>query len=355
MRSASSRAIASPRPMPRAAAPGPRKKRSKTRSSSSGGMPGPSSDTIDAGAPRRRLGAQRDRRARRRVPQGVVDEHAQHLQHAALVAAGERGIGALDDDHVRAAPARERLHLAGAVGGEHAELELVLADGDAAGVEPREVEQVGRQLRQPLHLLAHRLEELAALGLGQPALREQLEIAAERRQRRPQLVRGVGDEGRARALERLEADRASPRASARARRSRRARGRRSARRTSRARCDRRRARRRASRRASGSAASAPASSATAKASTPPTMRRRSTAETCCWTSRSGASTSSDALRALARGDEERQHGRAPARQPLDGRDVAAQVGRLLDDRRGVRRAVSRWPSRRRSAGRSRRR
>ena len=46
MRSASSRAIARPRPEPRAAAPGPRKKRSKTRSSTSGGMPGPSSDTI---------------------------------------------------------------------------------------------------------------------------------------------------------------------------------------------------------------------------------------------------------------------------------------------------------------------
>ena len=82
---------------------------------------------------------------------------------------------------------------------------VVARDGDAARVEAREVEQVGRELRQPLHLLAHRVEELAALLLGQPALGEQLEVAAERRQRRAQLVRGVRDERRPRALERLEA------------------------------------------------------------------------------------------------------------------------------------------------------
>ena len=44
----------------------------------------------DARAPGRRLGAQRDRGAGRRVAHGVVHEHAQHLEHAALVAARER-------------------------------------------------------------------------------------------------------------------------------------------------------------------------------------------------------------------------------------------------------------------------
>ena len=166
-----------------------------------------------------------------------------------------------------------------------------MRDREAAGVESREVEQVGRQLRQPLHLLAHRVEELAALGLGQAALGEQLEVAAERGERRAQLVRGVRDErGSARARARRGAC-ASPPASAPARRSRRACGRRSALRTSRARCARRRpAGARGAPPRAGSARR-PASSATPKASAPPNTRRRSTAETCSWTSRSGASTS----------------------------------------------------------------
>ena len=58
----------------------------------------------------------------------------------------------------------------------------------------REVEQVGRELRQPVDLLAHRPHELAPrLGIGVLVL-EQLDEAAQREDRRAQLVRGVGDE-----------------------------------------------------------------------------------------------------------------------------------------------------------------
>ena len=203
MRSASSRAIASPRPVPLGGGAGPAEEALEDAVEQLLRDPRAVVGHDHARPPRRRLGAQRDGRARRRVANRVVDEHPENLEHAPLVAARERRRSRLDDDE-RAAAAGERLHLARAVRGQHAELELVVGDRDAPGVEARDVEQIRGQLRQPLHLLAHRVQELAALLPGQPALREQLEVAAERRQRRPQLVRGVGDERGARALERLE-------------------------------------------------------------------------------------------------------------------------------------------------------
>ena len=47
---------------------------------------------------------------------------------------------------------------------------------------------------EPVDLLAHRLEELAPCLLVELLVGHQLEEAAEREERRPQLVRGVGDE-----------------------------------------------------------------------------------------------------------------------------------------------------------------
>ena len=67
-------------------------------------------------------------------------------------------------------------------------------ESDGAGVEPGQVEQVAGELGQPAHLLAGRLHELGA-GLGvEVLLCQQLEEPAEREERRAQLVRGVGDE-----------------------------------------------------------------------------------------------------------------------------------------------------------------
>ena len=144
---------------------------------------------------------------------------------------------------------------------------------------------------------------------------------------------------------------ASPRASARARRSRRARDRRSARENEPCAMRSAAARRRARRRASGSAARAPASErdgegehaarSRAGARPPrPAAGRRAAAP------RRAATPSV----ALARGEEERQHGRAPARELLRRpRCCGGRLARLLDDRLGVLRAVSGRPSRRRSA------
>ena len=79
-----------------------------------------------------------------------------------------------------------------------------MLDAHPARIEAREVEQVGGELREPVDLLAHRLEELLPGRLVDLLVRHQLEEAAEREERRPQLVRGVGDELAARAVELAE-------------------------------------------------------------------------------------------------------------------------------------------------------
>ena len=85
------------------------------------------------------------------------------------------------------------------------ELDPLAADLDRVGVELREVEQVDGQLRQPVDLLAHLSHELGpGLGIGILVL-EQLDEPREREDRRAQLVRGVGDELLAGAVEDREA------------------------------------------------------------------------------------------------------------------------------------------------------
>ncbi len=69
------------------------------------------------------------------------------------------------------------------------------------GIEPGEVEQLGGELRQAVDLLAHPAEELAPGLLVELLVDEQLEEAAEREERRPQLVRRVRDELAAGVLE----------------------------------------------------------------------------------------------------------------------------------------------------------
>ena len=87
---------------------------------------------------------------------------------------------------------------------EHAEVGRLGAQLERAGLELRQVEQVGRELLQPLDLLAQLGEErLARLGVEVLVL-EQLEEAAEREDRRAQLVRGGGDEALARRVELAE-------------------------------------------------------------------------------------------------------------------------------------------------------
>ena len=86
------------------------------------------------------------------------------------------------------------------------EIDRLVLDPHPAGVEPGEVEQVRGELRQPVDLLAHRLQELLPRLLVEILVRHQLQEAAEREERRAQLVRGVGDELPSGALEVLEPD-----------------------------------------------------------------------------------------------------------------------------------------------------
>ncbi len=65
---------------------------------------------------------------------------------------------------------------------------------DRPGVEPRQVEQVHRQLLEARHLLAHRLQELTPGLLVEILVLEQLHEPAQREDRRAQLVRGGRDE-----------------------------------------------------------------------------------------------------------------------------------------------------------------
>ena len=122
------------------------------------------------------------------------------LEHALLVASAEHRAVGLDGEHV---PARlgDRAELLADRACASATSTSRLLDGELARVEARQVEQVGGELRQTLDLSAHLVEELAARRAVEVLVRHQLEEAAEREERRAQLVRGVGDELAARAVE----------------------------------------------------------------------------------------------------------------------------------------------------------
>ena len=82
-----------------------------------------------------------------------------------------------------------------------AEVDRLAPDLHRVGVELREVEQVVGELLQALDLPAHLGDELRRSPPVGSSVLEQLDEAAEREDRRAQLVRGVGDELLARAVE----------------------------------------------------------------------------------------------------------------------------------------------------------
>src|SRR5205085_6556580 len=139
----------------------------------------------------------------RGVHEAVVDQDAAGLQHALLV--GERGCR---DTQVEVEPMLRRRCARSELDREsladRGEVEALAGDREPARVEAREVEQVGRELLQPRHLLARLAQELRTRLLVQILAREQLEKAAEREERRAQLVRGVRDEVAPGAVERGE-------------------------------------------------------------------------------------------------------------------------------------------------------
>ena len=133
-------------------------------------------------------------RALGRVGEGVVEEDTDDLPHPFRVGGRHHRVVGGAELEPRPAEVGARPELAGHLAGELGEVDAARAHHDAAGVELGEVEQVGRQLRQAVDLLAHRADELCALLGGRVLVLEQLDEAAEAEDRRPQLVRGVGDE-----------------------------------------------------------------------------------------------------------------------------------------------------------------
>ena len=90
--------------------------------------------------------------------------------------------------------------------GEAREIDGLRLDVQSAGVELGQVEQIVGELRQPTDLARHGVEELASCRLVEVFVLQQLEEAAEREERCPQLVRGVGDELAPRMIQTREPD-----------------------------------------------------------------------------------------------------------------------------------------------------
>ncbi len=142
----------------------------------------------------------------RRMAQRVVEQRAQHLADTGIVSARVHLAVREHRGDRRPAAGSDTAQLAHAVLGDPGQLDVLVRDGDSPGVQAREVEQVGRELGETIDLLAHRREEaVTRLGVG-IVLGGELEEAAERGERRPQLVRGVRDERPACILEPAELD-----------------------------------------------------------------------------------------------------------------------------------------------------
>src|SRR5207342_2622364 len=95
----------------------------------------------------------------RRVQQGVLDEDAADLDRSLLVA--NRVRGAVEHRlELVALRAGHGLELTADRAREGAEVERLALELDPTGIQAREVEQVGCELRQPRHLLTGGAEEL---------------------------------------------------------------------------------------------------------------------------------------------------------------------------------------------------
>ena len=205
IRRASSRPIARPRPNPPSFASAPRAKRSKIRSRSSARDAG--AVVLDDDARHAVARARPGRGSRRRTApcsERVVEQDAHDLRDAAGIADGPHAVALVDVDR-SAALADAHLELGDDRTQRPRRRSTSSLRSGMPGVDAAQVEQLGRQPRQPLHL---------RLGAGRPARARSRRpagsarrssmsmssITLQRRQRRAQLVRCGGDERAARLL-----------------------------------------------------------------------------------------------------------------------------------------------------------
>ena len=154
------------------------------------------------------VGGDRDAhlRARRVVPDGVVEQRPAHLLHPQLVPDRVRQVGVRLHQRDAAAMAdgqpAELAHQPTRRGGH---VDRLVLHRHGVGVQPRQVEQVGGELGEAVHLLPHLLQERGPRLVVEILVVQQLHEPAQREQRRAQLVRGVGDELLAHAVGAVEA------------------------------------------------------------------------------------------------------------------------------------------------------
>ena len=132
------------------------------------------------------------RRPGRRVDAGVGQQVRQHLPQPVLVAADQQRLRR----HVQAPPVRHVrcLGVGDRVSGQQSHVDLFAFQRPAL-VEPGQQQEVFDQLTHPVGFAldpAHRPRQVVRVGRGRAA--EQLGVAADAGQRRPQLVAGVRDE-----------------------------------------------------------------------------------------------------------------------------------------------------------------
>ncbi len=134
------------------------------------------------------------------MPQGVLHQGAPDLEDTLLVAEG-RDLGVAGELERVLAGAGDRLELLEEQLGDAAEIHRGPLEMQVAGVEPGEIEELLGELRQALDLLSHADQELAPRRLVELLLGEELQMSSQRKERRAQLVRRVGDELAAGSLE----------------------------------------------------------------------------------------------------------------------------------------------------------
>ena len=178
-------------PRPRSRPPSERQKRSNSASASLVGRPGPVVADLEAHLAVDVREAHLDRRPLGRVDERVAQQVAQHLAQLVAVAEDQRRAVDLDAD---LAARGGGAPVVDGVADERGEVELgvrrvghLVEAGQGQQVLDQHAHARGLVLDAP-----HRLLDVGRLARGAHA--EQLGVAADRGQRRAQLVRGVGDE-----------------------------------------------------------------------------------------------------------------------------------------------------------------